>query len=542
MFNSVKQTKDRCGRGSAINNLAVIGGEVGRILATTQQTWDAQKIALDAAAREDTSEGAKKAIRCVEDRLHKAYADAQAKVENLFEERIDHMKQAFGRMLDSMDTGKLDAVLRDTEVDTARLKAAATPRLVEARRDERRQARELGAFRIRHGLQREASYPESLALHYAIVSVIWLVEALANTWAFAQGSRLGMVGGLFQAMLVAGLNVGIAFYAGRLATGLFHRCWNIRLGSLAVVALWLAFEGAYALMAAHYRIALAQTADDASRLAVDRLLTMPWAIDDVLSLLLLVVTVIFGIGALTAGLSSDDRYPGYGHISRVYARAAKRWAQARERFLGELDQLFRQAKGKLDEVVTNARTLQGDLRSAETLAKDMEPRMQQALKEIASAHRQAVTTARQAFQGVWPVFDNLAAEPVTDLPESESLRRLRDMIDEFKQQRQELPENMETLLQRRDEVETELGRRHTEAMREVPPYFRFCEALAESERARDEIGMDPRTAREAPAGTEEEEDKAASRDTVEKEPVVGEYPDYAARSPAKNQGSLVPVT
>jgi hypothetical protein len=66
--------------------------------------------------------------------------------------------------------------------------------------------RDKRAFAHVHRLEREAVYPESRALHMATLCFMTVVEASANAYAFSLGA-VGLLGGLVQALMVAGLNV-----------------------------------------------------------------------------------------------------------------------------------------------------------------------------------------------------------------------------------------------------------------------------------------------------------------------------------------------
>jgi len=68
--------------------------------------------------------------------------------------------------------------------------------LVELRKNERKRFRELKAFEDQNDLKNQAEYPESLTLHWSVVMAMVLTESIANSYFFAKGSDLGLVGGI----------------------------------------------------------------------------------------------------------------------------------------------------------------------------------------------------------------------------------------------------------------------------------------------------------------------------------------------------------
>ena len=84
--------------------------------------------------------------------------------------------------------------------------------LIELRRNERIRLAELSAFEDEHKLVDGAEYPESQIYHWAIVGAMVLTESIANSYFFAKGSDLGLVGGILQAMPISIVNIGAGLH------------------------------------------------------------------------------------------------------------------------------------------------------------------------------------------------------------------------------------------------------------------------------------------------------------------------------------------
>ena len=197
-----------------------------------------------------------------------------------------------------------------TEHDSERKALAASARNAQ---------RELDDFRQTHQLQREAHWPAgaSAFLYYAILAVLVVVEGVVNAKFFAQGVDSGWLGGLTYAIVLALVNVGIAFSAGKWVVRFLNHRRPVHklLGLLATfAAIGLIFS--VGLGIAHYRDAMTTQVADAANSAFEALRQRPLELREIDSWILLLVSVGFGVFAMFDGYKTDDPYPGYGQISR----------------------------------------------------------------------------------------------------------------------------------------------------------------------------------------------------------------------------------
>jgi hypothetical protein len=212
-------------------------------------------------------------------------------------------------------------------VDTT---SGASPVLNDARNRQLDLFRELRLFKAERDLDRSANYPASIPLHFAIVAVVIIVEALANMYLFAQGNELGLLGGIFEAFLLSIVNVGVSVVVGMLA--LPHL--NVRGGikrQLALLALVFAvvFAVLFNLTAAHYRDLLVQSKTIALEQAIPHAFGHPFALSFNGLVLMILGLVVSALG-LWKGYSSDDPYPGYGKLTRKYEEAKETFKDLRE--------------------------------------------------------------------------------------------------------------------------------------------------------------------------------------------------------------------
>lgn len=187
--------------------------------------------------------------------------------------------------------------------------------LAETERSYRSAAKELQDFQTKHNLHRESRTPTGGKRFFMISFLLLMVaiEGIANAYFFAQGSDSGLLGGFIQAVLFAGVNVGLAAAQGRYTLPfLYHR--HIALKSIGIVALLLALLIilTVAFGVSHYRDAMEFATEDTAKVALAHLKADPFAFKDINSWLLCGITCLFGILALFDGLHLNDPYPFYG--------------------------------------------------------------------------------------------------------------------------------------------------------------------------------------------------------------------------------------
>jgi hypothetical protein len=196
-----------------------------------------------------------------------------------------------------------------------------------------RELRALRAYKAIHQLAAPANYPESHVLHWAFIFALMVMEAIANAYFFAQGSDLGLLGGVIQAFLISGVNVGVALFIGvvilpnlNLKIGILREARSKIIFSLALLAvlLYLPLVIAFNLLVAHFRDQLEITPFDAfnaAMAAVESFWNAPFGISNVDSWLLFGVGLLFAAIALLKGYTADDRNPGYGKLDRRFHQA-----------------------------------------------------------------------------------------------------------------------------------------------------------------------------------------------------------------------------
>lgn len=241
---------------------------------------------------------------------------------------------------------------------TSSLESERRPRLERLRVAERRLLRNLNFFRAENNLNHEAHYPDSRIFHWAIIIGMIVFESLTNAYFFAEGSALGFAGGWLQSIIVSLLVIlSSAKLIGSRAIPLLNHArskWVVIGALLLVLYIFLLF--AFSLLVAHYRLLLTIDPDNALIQTLPHYLATPFTLDPV-SWTFFGVSVVFGLSAVIAGYTSDDKYPGYGALDRRYKEAEREYVKSKDELTAEITRLHDEAFGNVSRLILEAQGL-----------------------------------------------------------------------------------------------------------------------------------------------------------------------------------------
>jgi hypothetical protein len=220
-------------------------------------------------------------------------------------------------------------------------------------RDVERRGKELDAFRHENELRREPQLPESKILHWGVIAVLVLIESLLNGQLLARGVELGILGGVTQALIIALLNVGFGYVAGRyLFTNVNHIHNYRKAAGFASILLWACLAFAFNLIVAHYRAALGgANPGDAERIAVSTFTRTPFSISEISGWLLFLLGCSFSLIAAVDGWNMDDPYPGYGHLAQRFDFSLEDYTSQKQDLSAGLEEIKNAAIRKIDDLI-----------------------------------------------------------------------------------------------------------------------------------------------------------------------------------------------
>ena len=193
-------------------------------------------------------------------------------------------------------------------------------------------------------------------LRVLLIICVFLGESILNGFFFARGSETGLVGGVMLALVLSGLNILVAVTYGRFGFGyLLHRHVPQRVVGAGLMISYAGLAIALNLGIGHFRD-LHATGEGQVALAavIDRLSEMPFAFADAQSLLLVILGIVFSIGAAVSAHGLDDGYPGFGVIARRRDEALSLMAEHLSQCLRDLttrrDEVIREMSSVVEEV------------------------------------------------------------------------------------------------------------------------------------------------------------------------------------------------
>lgn len=210
---------------------------------------------------------------------------------------------------------------------------------------------EFQSFQSSHHLQRTADYPDSQILYFSVILLFWLLESSGNGYFFAEGSDLGLLGGVGQAIIIAAINISIAFFL--VGWGCrYKNHYSIGKRTVAYLggAIYLPCVFGFNLLVAHYRDFFALNPDNASNLAVQHFIQAPWELAEFNSWILFLMGLLFAVFALIDGYKRDDIYPGYGKLHRRLQQVHEDYDEHRDDIVMEIEDIRQEFLIKLEDM------------------------------------------------------------------------------------------------------------------------------------------------------------------------------------------------
>jgi len=271
-----------------------------------------------------------------------------------FDQYLEHKKVYIERAED-VNVGTLliqaNAIAKESATEMERETNVGTGYLFAAKREVVETDRELKAFKYRHCLERPAINYGSKALKISMLGLLLAIEAILNGVFLSRGSEFGLIGGVFEAMIIAGINIAVGVSVGRfILPWLAHKSSVKRaLATLGAIA-YLGAAFGFNLAVAHYRTAMSGDPFEASVVAYQHLVAAPFAIDDLESWGLFVIGFLFSLLSTGDGWWMDDPYPGYGSTMRHNLKALNAYNDLKQDLFADLDGIKYTASSKINQI------------------------------------------------------------------------------------------------------------------------------------------------------------------------------------------------
>lgn len=308
---------------------------------------------------------------------------------------------------------------------------------------------ELRAFKLRNALERDANSPAvtlRILLAIGLVALV-LIEGLLNAFFFAQGLDSGILGGWVHAGAFSFVNILAAYAWGRHAIpNLHHVSGTRRLLGAAGIVLGLVVAVAIGLLLAHFRDALTQGTDDAARVALRSFTEHPFLLQELYSIVLFGVSVVFAFLAALDAYRFDDPYPGYGSAARRLSSAIDDCGVELDDLRSSLEALKDVSVRDVDHALSSAETRVHRLHECIESKRATKDRLENALRDAANCAdallRYFRDENRMARSAAVPRYFN----------EPPALSEIDRLAFDFEADRQRLVEQQQKLARLRDEA------------------------------------------------------------------------------------------
>lgn len=281
---------------------------------------------------------------------------------------------------------KLDTTAADAVTDFERQTRLGRDELYALKREVIQTEQELNSFREEHGLKRPPRNYGKRTVKIGFLLLILVFEAVLNGTFLAQGSVFGLLGGILEALIIAGINIVVGCAFGRLiAPWLGYRNWTCRLAAAIGALVFFAIAVGFNLAVAHYRTAVAGDPFEASLLAYRSLISNPIAIQDLQSWALFVIGFIFSMAAAIDGWLMDDPYPGYGVRMRHNLETFNAYNNLKHDLLNDLEDIKQQTEDEMNQIAQDVQDRQREFGSILVRSKSLHSSMEQHFGHLSAA-------------------------------------------------------------------------------------------------------------------------------------------------------------
>jgi len=381
---------------------------------------------------------------------------------NQFQERGYDILVEIVRVIDEQASRCIDPDFqqfeRDTRTRIVKLKQKMLQPLQDAYAAERRSFRDLQYFKARNNLRREPSYPDSHIFTFAILLAILMAESFANSYFFAQGSELGLLGGWIQAFLVSMVNVFVPFLAGLLILRhLQTHSHIVKVFAMAGTGLFGILIFTFNLGAAHYRDLLESMGYTAHTQIVERIQANPFGLQSFDSYMLLLIGLAISALSTYKGFYFDDPFPGYGKRHRQYESRRKQFVKLRDDLNGQLNDLIDRDMSELENrmqshssEIAKLSKYHADFENIRGFILDRSKRFQewmhQALEIYRSANREVRTVPEPATFRVFPELRSIRDLPPLNNRRKQLLDRIQNELNDRQKELNSLRERIHQIV------------------------------------------------------------------------------------------------
>jgi hypothetical protein len=244
--------------------------------------------------------------------------------------------------------------------------------------------KDLHNFKNEHKLIRQERSSAKPLFNWAVVLLIIFAESILNASFFAQGSDLGLLGGIIQAFVIVMINVLVA----NLVVLLIRRRHITTISSIERSGYTLLTGGLiiglinFHFLVGHYRDALRIDFENAYAFSVLNYSASPFHLIDFESYILVVMGFLFFIILIIDLYKLKDPYPGYGEVTHRFKEIKEEYDSMNFIILDDDSEMCKNINNKIELIKTEANSTYEEIQGIQITMHKLENKYYEYLNSI----------------------------------------------------------------------------------------------------------------------------------------------------------------
>lgn len=211
------------------------------------------------------------------------------------------------------------AIARRSEANLESEILCVNGELTQARREVIERENTLKNFRVSNGITRPANPEKNKFLLFALLLALFMIETFPSAMLLSGGSELGILGGYTLAISFSFLNLTMGFITGKFAWPcIIHKNKLIKILGVVISCSLVISIVSLNLLLSHFRsiVEIIASTDEASKLAISSFISSPFGLNDISSITMASLGILFSFVSMLEGWLWDEPYLGYGNVTR----------------------------------------------------------------------------------------------------------------------------------------------------------------------------------------------------------------------------------
>lgn len=248
--------------------------------------------------------------------------------------------------------------------------------------------KDLKNFKIENKIEREEISTKNKVLFVAILIFIVIGESIINSTFFAKANDLGLLGGFIQALIISGINLGLAYsfvsvfrHKTKITLSKIQRNIHYLLLTFLIIVVFV-----FHLLIGHFRDGLSVDPENAYVISVNNFIESPFSLMTFDSWLLIAIGLILFFAFITDIKSLKDPYPGYTEITKRFETEKNKFDEIKSKILEEIKINEEEVENKLQISILNIKNIFNESRDIPNFKKDLEAKYNEHIQHLENTY------------------------------------------------------------------------------------------------------------------------------------------------------------